>query len=187
MNKFRRCKWLDLSKVDYINYHDYEWGVPIYNDYCFFENIVLESAQAGLTWYSILQRRKYYKQAYEGFNVEEVSRFGDIEVSYLLENKNIIRHKGKIESSINNAKVFIKIQGEFNSFSNYIWSFFDGIPLIESESKEQAQQISLRVHKDLKHRGFQFFGEKITYAFLLACGLLNGHDEFCFKHYRNLS
>lgn len=185
MHGLSRCKWLDISKLDYVYYHDYEWGVPIHNDDYFFENIVLESAQAGLTWYTILQKRKYYKLAYKYFNVQKVSLFSNLDISYLLNNKNIIRHKGKIESSINNAKVFIEIQREFNSFSNYIWRFVDGDPIIESKFREKAQQISLIVYRDLKYRGFQFFGEKITYAFLLACGLINGHDVICFKHYRN--
>lgn len=180
-----RCPWLDCTKADYVEYHDKEWGVPVYDDQKIFEFIVLESAQAGLSWYTILKRRDGYKKAFADFDVEQVAQFTQDDVERLVVNPEIIRHRGKIEAAINNAKVFIAIQQEFGSFSNYMWGFV-GNQVIQHQIHELADYptttaASDAMSKDLKKRGFKFFGSTICYAHMQACGLYNDHSHDCFR------
>lgn len=184
-NNVCRCAWLDTSKADYVKYHDDEWGVPVYDDRTLFEYLTLESAQAGLSWYTILKRRQGYREAFAHFDVEQVARFDQQQVEALMLNSNIIRHRGKINAAINNAKLFITIQKEFGSFSQYMWGFVnhktivnelkagDAYPATSAESDAWS--------KDLKKRGFKFVGSTICYAHMQACGMVNDHSLTCYK------
>lgn len=180
-----RCPWLDTSKADYVQYHDEEWGVPVYDDQKLFEYLTLESAQAGLSWYTILKRRQGYRDAFANFDVNVVATFDQTKVEELMLNSNIIRNRGKINAAINNAKLFIEIQQEFGSFSKYMWAFvnnktivneFDELSDYPSTSKESDAW-----SKDLKKRGFKFVGSTICYAHMQACGMINDHSLSCYK------
>ncbi len=180
-----RCPWLDTSKTDYRDYHDLEWGVPVLDDQTLFEFMVLESAQAGLSWYTILKRRAGYRNAFAHFNIQKVAQFTLADQARLLEDTAIIRHKGKIAATVNNAKCFIAIQNEFGSFSKYIWSFVANkvqVNNIEAlEDYPACSPISDAVSKDLKKRGFKFVGSTTMYAFLQAAGLINDHSNNCYR------
>jgi len=180
-----RCPWLDTSKADYVKYHDEEWGVPVHDDKKLFEYITLESAQAGLSWYTILRRRDGYKAAFNQFNIEEVALFDANKVDDLLLNNKIIRHKGKIEATINNAKCFMLIQQEFGSFSQYLWGFVNNKTIVNNwQNKEDypaTTPLSDLLSKDLKKRGFKFLGSTTCYAFIQACGVVNDHSADCYK------
>ncbi|MBE6500130.1 MAG: DNA-3-methyladenine glycosylase I [Methanobrevibacter thaueri] len=178
MNK-NRCTWVSEEEV-YIKYHDEEWGVPTHNDRELFELLVLESFQAGLSWITILKKRDHFKKAFDDFDVVKVSKYDEKKVNELLENKNIIRHKGKITSAINNAQVFIEIQNEFGSFDEYIWSFNDG-EIIKSEFLTESE-LSKNISKDLKKRGMKFVGPTIIYSYLEAIGIIDNHQKECFKY-----
>jgi DNA-3-methyladenine glycosylase I len=180
-----RCPWLDNSKPDYVEYHDKEWGVPVYDDTKLFEFLTLESAQAGLSWYTILKRRQGYIDAFANFDVSIVSKFDQEKVEELMLNSAIIRNRGKINATINNAKLFIEIQTEFGSFSNYMWSFVKGKTIVnqyEALSDYPATSPESDAwSKDLKKRGFKFVGSTICYAFMQACGMVNDHSLECYK------
>jgi len=180
-----RCPWLDDSKPDYVKYHDEEWGIPVHDDKKMFEFIILESAQAGLSWYTILKRREGYKQAFSDFDVNEVAAFNEEKITELIQNPAIIRHQGKIKAAINNAKVFIKIQQEFGSFSQYLWNYIDDKTLVNNrvtiDDYPSTSPLSDAISGDLKKRGFKFFGSTICYAHLQACGLINDHSINCYK------
>jgi DNA-3-methyladenine glycosylase I len=180
-----RCPWLDTSKPDYVAYHDDEWGVPVYDDRKLFEYLTLESAQAGLSWYTILKRRDGYRKAFADFDVNAVALFTEQKVEELLLNSDIIRHRGKIQAAINNAKVFIKIQKEFGSFSDYMWSFVNHKTIVNSWAKREDYPATSKESdawsKDLKKRGFKFVGSTICYAHMQACGMINDHSKDCYK------
>ncbi len=180
-----RCPWLDTTKPDYVKYHDDEWGVPVRDDQKLFEYLTLESAQAGLSWYTILIRREGYKEAFNQFNIKEVAQFSTDKVNELLLNDKIIRHKGKIEATINNAKCFMLIQKEFGSFSHYLWGFVNNKTLVNvfknKEDYPATSPLSDLLSKDLKKRGFKFLGSTTCYAFIQACGLVNDHSMDCYK------
>lgn len=180
-----RCSWLDDTKPDYVAYHDNEWGVPVRDDQKMFEFIVLESAQAGLSWYTILKRRESYRKAFAEFDVEKVAAFDESKVEELMLDSGIIRNRGKINAAIGNAKVFIEIQKEFGSFCNYLWAYVDNTPIVNrfenSKDYPATTALSDKIAKDLKRRGFKFFGSTICYAHLQACGLVNDHSIDCFK------
>lgn len=163
-----RCPWLDTTKADYVAYHDEEWGVPVYDDQKIFENLTLESAQAGLSWYTILKRREGYRVAFENFDVNKVALFDDEKVEALVVNPEIIRHRGKIKAAINNAKLFIEIQNEFGSFSKYMWGFVNHKTIVNNwenlEDYPATSKESDAWSKDLKKRGFKFVGSTICYA-----------------------
>jgi len=184
-DKLCRCPWLDDSKPDYVKYHDEEWGVPIHDDKKMFEFIILESAQAGLSWYTILKRREGYKQAFANFNVIAVAAFNEEKITELIQNPAIIRHQGKIKAAINNAKVFIAIQQEFGSFCQYLWSYVDNNTVVNNRATKDdypaTSPLSDAISSDLKKRGFKFFGSTICYAHLQACGLINDHSVNCYK------
>lgn len=179
-----RCGWAtnDLN----IPYHDTEWGVPVHDDRTFFEFLILEGAQAGLSWDTILRKRENYRAAFDNFDAEIVSRYDDAKFEELLQNDGIIRNRLKIKSAVENAKAFLKVQEEFGSFDKYIWSFVGGTPL-EGGRKTMADvpaktEVSDAISKDLRKRGFNFVGSTIMYAFMQATGLVNDHLESCFRH-----
>lgn len=177
MNR-NRCSWVSDDEV-YIEYHDHEWGIPTHDDRELFEMLVLESFQAGLSWITILKKRENFKKAFDDFDVEKVAGYDDAKVEELRSNEGIIRHKGKIASAINNAKVFIEIQNEFGSFDEYIWSFTDG-KVIKAEYLTESD-LSGQISKDLKKRGMKFVGPTIIYSYLESIGVIDNHEENCFK------
>ncbi len=179
-----RCPWGTVDDL-YIRYHDDEWGVPVYNDQKQFEFLVLESAQAGLSWHTILNKRENYRAAYDGFNVQKVAEYNEKKIEELMQNAGIIRNRRKIEASVNNAKLFLEIQQEFGSFCNYLWGFVDNEPLV-NEWLEVSQipartELSDHISKDMKKRGFKFLGSIIIYSHLQATGLVNDHIKNCFR------
>ncbi|RZF93030.1 DNA-3-methyladenine glycosylase I [Pseudoalteromonas sp. CO302Y] len=180
-----RCPWLDTNKEDYVAYHDEEWGVPLYDDHRLFEFITLESAQAGLSWYTILKKRDGYRSAFKNFVVEEVARMTEDDVERLMQFEGIIRNRAKIAATINNAQRFIEIQKEFGSFSNYQWQFVGGKPLVNNFDKLEdypaITEASTAFAKDLKKRGFKFLGPTTVYAHMQACGMVNDHSNDCFR------
>jgi len=180
-----RCSWLDTSKPDYVKYHDEEWGVPVYDDRKLFESLTLESAQAGLSWYTILKRRQGYRDSFANFDVEIVSKYDQYKAEELMLNSSIIRNRGKINAAINNAKLFIEIQNEFGSFSDYMWRFVDNKTIVNGYSNlgdyPATSSESDTWSKDLKKRGFKFVGSTICYAHMQACGMVNDHSIECYK------
>lgn len=180
----KRCMW--ASEEPNITYHDKEWGRPQHNDQKLFEFLVLEGAQAGLSWVTILKRREGYKKAFSNFDASKVSKYSPKHVSKLLQDESIIRNKLKINSAINNAKQFLKVQEEFGSFDKYLWSFVNGKPLKNKFKKYSdlpaSSKISEKLSKDLKKRGFTFVGPTICYALMQAIGMVNDHTSECFLH-----
>lgn len=183
--KVKRCAWVTDDPV-YIEYHDKEWGNldNFDNDHYLFEMLVLEGAQAGLSWITILKRRENYQKAFANFDPKEVAEFGDAEINELLKNKGIIRNKRKINSAIQNAKAFIKVQKEFGSFHQYLWEFTGCKPVenawIRDEDIPVSSDLSKQLSKDLKKRGFSFVGPVICYSYLQAIGLIQDHLSDCF-------
>lgn len=177
-----RCGWC-VGKPLYEQYHDDEWGKPVHDDKKQFEFLVLESAQAGLSWYTILQRREAYSKAFANFDYKKVAKYDDKKVELLLQDASIIRNKAKITAAINNAKKFIAIQKEFGSFSAYIWSFVGGKPIVNKwQSLKEVPATTLEsdaLAKDMKKRGFQFLGSTTLYAHMQATGLVNDHLLTC--------
>ncbi|MGI6622028.1 MAG: DNA-3-methyladenine glycosylase I [Clostridiaceae bacterium] len=180
-----RCSWCGNDEL-YLKYHDEEWGVPVHDDNKHFEFLVLESAQAGLSWMTILRKRENYRKAYDGFDPIKVAQYDENKISELLQNPGIIRNRRKIESSINNARCFLKIQKEFGSFDNYIWSFVNNKPVknhwTDISQVPANSELSDKISKDLKARGFRFLGSTIVYSHLQAAGLINDHLISCFKY-----
>ena len=180
-----RCPWLDTSKLDYVKYHDEEWGVPVFDDRKIFEFLILESAQAGLSWYTILKRRQGYQDAFADFDVHKVAKYNQDNVEALMLNSAIIRNRGKINAAINNARLFIEIQQTFGSFSAYMWSFVNNKTIVNEYSKLSdypATSIESEAwSKDLKKRDFKFVGSTICYAHMQACGMVNDHSLNCYK------
>lgn len=180
----KRCQW--ATKESQHNYHDTEWGVPSKNDNHLFEMITLEGAQAGLSWDTILKRREGYRKAFKNFDPKKVANFKEKDVLKLLDFEGIIRHRGKIESTINNAKVILEIQKEFGSLSNYIWGFVDNKP-IKNKFKSMSElpvetEFSKNLSKDMKKKGFRFVGSTTMYAFMQAIGMTNDHEVGCFRY-----
>jgi DNA-3-methyladenine glycosylase I len=184
-NEIYRCPWVDLSKPDYVEYHDKEWGVPVYDDRMIFEFLSLEAAQAGLSWYTVLKKRENYRIAFEYFEPDKVAKFTEAKIAELLHNPGIIRNRLKIESTINNAHRFLEIQAAFGSFSKYIWGFVSGKPKINIIRKlsdyPATSPESDALSKDLKKRGFKFTGSTICYAHMQATGMVNDHSLLCFR------
>lgn len=175
-----RCKWVNLNNKLYIDYHDKEWGKPSYDDNHLFEMLVLEMFQAGLSWECILNKRKYFKEAFDNFDYNIISKYDNKRVEDLLNNKNIIRNRLKIESAINNAKAFIKVREEYNTFSNYIWSFTNNKIIYNTDDNiKVSSSLSDMIAKDMKKRGFKFLGTKIIYSYLEAIGIINDHELKC--------
>jgi DNA-3-methyladenine glycosylase I len=181
-----RCGWVEGTFQQYIDYHDGEWGVPVHDDRVHFEFLILESAQAGLSWSTILKKREAYRSAFADFDPEKVALFDESDVERLLQNEGIVRYDKKIKSAINNAKAFLDVQKEFGSFDEYIWDFVDHEPIINAPKSLKEvpakTELSDRIAKDLKKRGFSFLGSTTVYAYLQACGLVNDHTTDCFRY-----
>lgn len=184
-NHDNRCPWC-LSFDDYVRYHDEEWGVPVWDDRKQFEFLVLESAQAGLSWSTILKKREGYRKAFADFDPDTVALFTESDQNRLLTDKGIVRNKLKIAAAINNANRFLEVQQRYGSFSDFIWSYVDGKPIINHYSSlaevPATTGISDRLAKDMKKLGFRFLGSTILYAHMQATGLVNDHLTSCFKH-----
>ena len=176
----KRCKWVDLNSPLYIKYHDEEWGVPKYDDRDLFELLILEGFQAGLSWLTVLKKREAFRKAFDNFGVNLVAEYDTAKIEELMNNSKIIRSRNKIESAINNAKVFIEIQKEFGSFSNYIWKFTNGEIIKNTDDNIKiSSPLSDTVSKDLKKRGMKYVGTVIIYSYLQAIGVINDHETDC--------
>ena len=181
-----RCPWVDLSKPDYVAYHDQEWGVPVHDDRKHFEFLLLEGAQAGLSWYTILRRREGYRAAFDQFDPAKVAAYDAAKVTALLADPGIIRNRLKVAAAILNAQKFIEIQAEFGSFDAYIWRFVDGRPIVRNQLRTLADYPATSAEsdalsRDLRRRGFKFVGSTIIYAHLQAIGLVNDHSLDCYR------
>ncbi|WP_273853736.1 DNA-3-methyladenine glycosylase I [Guptibacillus spartinae] len=180
-----RCAWVSEEEI-YKAYHDQEWGVPVRDDQKLFEMLILEGAQAGLSWITILKRRENYREAFDQFNVQKVAAYGEDKIQELLLNKGIIRNKLKVRGTVKNAKAFLKVQEEFGSFSSYIWAFTENTPVLNNwksiEEVPAESELSKKISKDLKKRGFTFVGPVILYSFMQAVGIVNDHTIDCFRH-----
>jgi DNA-3-methyladenine glycosylase I len=181
-----RCAWSEGVDPAYERYHDEEWGVPVHDDVVHFEFLLLEGAQAGLSWWTILRKREAYRRAFSGFDAAKVARFTPRTVEKLLADPGIVRNRQKIEAAVVNARAFLAIQGEFGSFDRYVWEFVGGEPIV-NRWRDQADvpatsKESDALSKDLKHRGFKFVGSTIVYAHMQATGLVNDHLVGCFRH-----
>jgi DNA-3-methyladenine glycosylase I len=181
-----RCPWSTSQDQLYIDYHDREWGVPLHDDQTLFEFLILEGAQAGLSWYTVLKKRENYRKAFDQFDPQKVARYNAAKIAALLANPGIIRNRLKIASAVQNAKAFLKVQEEFGSFDKYIWRFVDGAPIINT--LRSMKEIPARtkesdaMSRDLKERGFNFVGSTICYAHMQATGMVNDHLVSCFRH-----
>lgn len=180
-----RCEWVGSDPL-YIDYHDEEWGAPVHDDRKLFEMLILEGAQAGLSWSTILKKRPNYRQAFDNFEAEKIARYDEQKVAELLNNPGIVRNRRKVESTIQNARAFLKIQAEFDTFDAYIWQFVGGRPRQNSwrslEELPAKTAESEAMSKDLRKRGFNFVGPTICYAFMQAVGMVNDHVVDCFRY-----
>ncbi|MEX1063295.1 MAG: DNA-3-methyladenine glycosylase I [Balneolaceae bacterium] len=186
-----RCPWVDLTKKDYVDYHDTEWGVPVYDDRLLFEFLILEGAQAGLSWYTVLRKRDNYRIAFDGFNPEKVARYDRQKVESLLGNPGIIRNRLKIAAAINNARKFLEVQETYGSFSDYMWGFVDGEPIVHEfmtmGDYPATSPESDAMSRDLRQKGFKFIGSTICYAHMQATGMVNDHAMDCFRRQEVIS
>lgn len=180
-----KCEWC-LGDPLYESYHDNEWGVPCFNDQTLFEFLVLESAQAGLSWITILRKRENYRQVFDNFDVETIAQFDQKKVDQLLQNPGIIRNKLKIHSTISNAKLYLTLQQQHGSFANYLWAFVDGKPIqnkwVNFSEVPAFTPLAETISKDMKKKGFKFFGKTICYAYMQAIGMVNDHTTSCFRY-----
>lgn len=181
----KRCAWVGSNPL-YIEYHDTEWGVTIYDDQKLFEFLILETFQAGLSWITVLRKRENFRDAFDNFNYKKISQYGDSKFDELIQNAGIIRNKLKIKATISNAQAFIKIQNEFGSFSKYIWQFVNDKPIINKwktiNEVPATTELSDIISKDMKKRGFKFVGSTVLYAHMQATGMVNDHTTDCFRH-----
>ncbi len=181
----KRCEWSTKNQKDQ-DYHDEEWGVPVHDDRLLFEYLILEGAQAGLSWTTILAKRENYRKAFDYFDVKKIIQYDNDKIASLLEDKGIVRNKLKVNSVVTNAKAFLEVQKKYGSFDAYIWSFVDGKPIQNewaSVSDVPAKtDISDAMSKDLKKKGFKFIGSTICYAFMQAVGMVNDHTTDCFRY-----
>lgn len=180
-----RCSWAMHTEIEQ-HYHDEEWGVPVYDDHALFEFLILEGAQAGLSWITILKKRDHYRKAFDNFDYRKIADYNQQKIDELLENPGIIRNKLKVRAAVTNAQAFMKVQGEFGSFSDYIWAFVHGQPIQNNWESSRTvpveTELSKEIAKDLKKRGFKFVGSTIMYAFMQAVGMVNDHTVNCFRH-----
>ena len=180
-----RCAWTDLGKPDYVDYHDREWGVPVHDDLLLFEFLILEGAQAGLSWYTILRKRENYRMAFDNFDPKRISKYGEDRVLRLMGNPGIIRNRLKILATVSNAQSYLEVQEEYGSFDAYIWRFVDGKPVV-NEVRDMSEvpattPVSDNMSKELRQRGFKFVGSTICYAYMQATGMVNDHSVACFR------
>ncbi len=184
--KIRRCAWCEGTSLNYIEYHDEEWGVPVRDDRGQFEFLILEGAQAGLSWSTILNKRDGYRKNFADFDPEKVARFTKKRIEKILTDPGIVRNRLKVESTVSNAKAFLAVQEEFGSFSDYIWGFVDGEPVQNRFRKDgdvpATSPVSDTISKELKKRGFRFVGSTIIYAHMQATGMVNDHVTSCFRY-----
>lgn len=177
-----RCDWVNQDPL-YIDYHDHEWGVPVFDDRLLFEYLNLEGAQAGLSWYTILKKRDNYRKAFDNFEAEKIIKYDEEKIAELLHNEGIVRNKLKVNAVVTNARAYLKVRAEFGSFSTYLWSFVEGKPIQnhfqELKDVPASTEISDRMSKDLKKRGFKFVGSTICYAYMQAVGMVNDHLVTC--------
>ena len=182
----KRCGWVNTKNELYMQYHDEEWGLPVHNEQKFFEMLILEGAQAGLSWETVLKKRENYRKAFDNFNPRKIAKYDGQKQEELLQNKGIIRNRLKIKSAIQNAKVFLKIQAEFGSFDEYIGGFVNQQPIqnkFESLSDLPVNtELSDKISRNLKKRGMNFVGSTIIYAFLQSAGIVNDHEISCFRY-----
>ncbi len=185
MSEVKRCDWAENTFDQYIKYHDEEWGVPVHDDLVHFEFLILESAQAGLSWSTILKKREGYREAFDGFNVNKVAKYTPEKIEELVHNPAIIRNRMKIEAAVNNAHRFIEVQKEFGTFDSYLWRFVNHQVIVGGFKNIQdvpaTTKASDALAKDLKKRGFKFLGSTTIYAFMQAVGLVNDHTTDCFR------
>ncbi len=182
----QRCAWVTPNEPLYIQYHDTEWGVPVHDNRILFEMLILEGAQAGLNWITILKKRENYRAAFDQFDVEKIAHYDDAKITALLANPGIIRNRLKIQAAIRNAQAYLRVREEFGTFDAYIWSFVGGQPIVNRwqtlrEIPAETAE-SKAMSKDLLKRGFRFVGPTICYAFMQACGLVNDHTIDCFRY-----
>lgn len=179
-----RCAWLNLTKSDYVQYHDEEWGIPSFDDRYLFECLCLEASQAGLSWYTVLVKRETYRQAFDHFEPTKVATYDSAKIDLLMGNKGLIRHRGKFEALVNNAKAFLALQNEFGSFAKYLWGYVGGKPqqreIRTPDDYRATSPESDALAKDLKKRGFKFLGSTTCYAYMQAVGLVNDHAWDCY-------
>jgi len=189
-NTKKRCAWCKGSFDAYVAYHDDEWGVPVHDDQTLFEFLILEGAQAGLSWATILKRRDGYRNAFAKFDVQKVAKYDEVKIQELLLDTGIIRNKLKVRGAVTNALKFIEVQQEFGSFDKYIWSFVDHQPIVNHWTSMSEVPVTTpesdALSKDLKKRGFKFVGSTIMYAYMQACGLVNDHTIDCYRYKFNL-
>lgn len=180
-----RCSWPGNDQL-YIDYHDKEWGKPVYDDEKLFEFLILETFQAGLSWITILRKRENFRTAFDSFDYKKIALYEEKKINELLQNSGIIRNQAKIRATISNAQAFLRVQEEFGSFSSYIWAFVDGKPVINTfkDLKEipAKTELSDKISKDMKNRGFKFVGSTVIYAHMQATGMVNDHTVDCFCH-----
>ena len=185
MNSVIRCQWCGTDPL-YVQYHDEEWGVPIYDDKLLFAKLILDGAQAGLSWITILRKRENYWQAFDQFDPEKIVRYDEAKIAELLQNPGIVRNRLKVESAVKNARGYLKIQEQYGSFSNFLWEFVDGKPIQNSwyslSEIPTETAVSQAMSKALKKYGFSFVGSTIIYAFMQAVGMVNDHVVDCFRH-----
>lgn len=181
----KRCTWCGSDPI-YVDYHDQDWGVPVHDDRLLFEMLILEGAQAGLSWLTILKKRASYREAFHGFDASIIADYDQKEVDRLMQDAGIVRNRLKIEATIKNARGFLQIIEEFDSFSDYLWRFVDGQPVINAWHEHSAipahTPISDQLSKDLKKRGFNFVGSTICYALMQSIGMVNDHLTECFRY-----
>ena len=181
-----RCRWVPLDDPDYVQYHDKEWGRPVHDDRLLFEMLILEGAQAGLSWSTILHKRANYQRVFAQFDPKKVARFDAARKAKLLLDPGIVRNRLKVDSTVTNAQAFLEVQREFGSFDRYLWSFVNGRPVINAPTAGSGvparTELSDRISKDLKKRGFRFVGTTILYAYLQAVGVVNDHSRDCFLY-----
>ena len=184
-----RCEWCEGSEL-YIKYHDTEWGVPVFKDTIHFEFLLLESMQAGLSWFTILKKRDSFRKAFDEFDYHKIAKYEEEKINELMNNKGVIRHRKKIVSAINNARRFIEIETEYGSFNSYIWRFTEGKTIVnhyeEINEVPSKSALSVSISSDLKKRGFKFLGSVTVYSYLQAVGIIDDHVDTCFRKKLNI-
>ena len=185
MDKINRCSWCGDDPL-YVDYHDKEWGTPVYDDPTLFEFLILETFQAGLSWITVLRKRENFRRAFDNFNYKKIAQYEEAKIQELLLDSGIIRNKLKVRATVSNAQAFMKVQEEFGSFSKYIWGFTGGKPIVNSFEKLSQvpanTPLSDKISKDLKKRGFKFVGTTVVYAHMQATGMVNDHEVGCFRY-----
>lgn len=181
----QRCGWAGPEQI-YLDYHDHEWGVPVFDDRLLFEFLILEGAQAGLSWITVLKKRDAYRRLFHNFDADKIARFSRTKIEHLLQNSAIIRNRLKIESTVDNARAFLTLREQHDSFSDYLWQFVDGRPVQNKWKSDRQVPASTKqseaMSRDLKQRGFRFVGPTICYAYMQAIGMVNDHITTCFRH-----